>query len=87
MTHIQHSKQQAQTLAKQFRLGLSASAALELPVFLSGVAAELGGNVSPRAVAFGQLLGDMLACQEAQDWLGLADYLEYELVDWLAQAD
>ncbi len=29
------------------------------------------------------LLGLLLACQEAQDWLGLADYLEYELVEWL----
>lgn len=29
--------------------------------------------------------GAMLACQGAQDWLGLADYLEYELVDWLQE--
>lgn len=30
-----------------------------------------------------ELLQRMLSCQEAQDWLGLADYIEYELVDWL----
>ena len=24
-------------------------------------------------------IGRAMACQEAQDWLGLADYLEYEL--------
>lgn len=33
-----------------------------------------------------QLLTRMLACQEAQDWLGLADTMEYELIG-LLQAD
>ena len=28
---------------------------------------------------FQSILSAMLACQERQDWIGLADYLEYEL--------
>jgi len=32
---------------------------------------------------WGQLLALILACQEKQDWLGLADFMEYELVGLL----
>lgn len=87
MNTEQGKVEQAQALAVRFRLGEHVTASLALPGFLSELAGGLGSKASPRANAFGQLLGDMLACQEAQDWLGLADYLEYELVDWLAQAD
>lgn len=30
-----------------------------------------------------QLLAQMLECQERQDWLGLADFMEYELIQLL----
>jgi hypothetical protein len=33
-----------------------------------------------------QVLTHMLACQERQDWLGLADFMEYELIDLLHSA-
>ena len=32
------------------------------------------------------LLGRMLECQEAQNWLALADYLEYELVQLMTDS-
>jgi hypothetical protein len=33
-----------------------------------------------------QVLADILACQERQDWLGLADFIEYELIELLESA-
>lgn len=33
------------------------------------------------------LLSAMLACQERQDWIGLADYLEYELQQFFLELD
>jgi hypothetical protein len=40
---------------------------------------------APRDVqqSWAGVLTQMLACQERQDWLGLADFLEYELVELL----
>ncbi|MCL1040849.1 hypothetical protein ACNPKB_10575 [Shewanella marisflavi] len=32
-----------------------------------------------RQASFGQIISPMLQAQERQDWLALADYLEYEL--------
>jgi hypothetical protein len=36
--------------------------------------------------AWAQVLTDILACQERQDWLGLADFIEYELIELLDSA-
>lgn len=73
----------AQGIAAQFRLGMSVPAALTMVEFI-GRLANGGGALPPLlASEFGQLVGKMLACQEAHDWLGLADYLDTEMVDWL----
>ena len=63
-------------LAHQFRLGQSVSASQALPVLLQETLTERG-NLPP------DLIASLLHSQERQDLLGLADYLEYELVHTL----
>ncbi|MEH8261561.1 hypothetical protein [Aeromonas veronii] len=64
-------------LANQFRLGQSVAASQALPELLQEVLTEQG-NLPPGLVAA------LLQCQKRQDWLGLADYLEYEVVHCLS---
>ncbi|PTT52935.1 hypothetical protein [Aeromonas sp. HMWF014] len=63
-------------LAHQFRLGQSVAASQTLPVLLQEALTERG-SLPP------ELIAALLRRQERQDWLGLADYLEYELVHTL----
>ncbi|HGY5237543.1 TPA: hypothetical protein ACNV64_002194 [Aeromonas salmonicida subsp. pectinolytica] len=65
------------TLAHQFRLGQSLAASQSLPGLLQEALTERGA-LPP------ELIAALLRSQERQDWLGLADYLEYELVHTLA---
>jgi hypothetical protein len=72
-------KHQCIALAHQFRLGQSVEAALLLPDAMQAVL-----NVLPQLSLSAQselswVVARLLQCQEAKDWLGLADYLEYEL--------
>jgi len=66
-------------LAHQFRLGQSVAASQILPVLLQEVFTEQG-SLPP------DLIASLLYSQERQDWLGLADYLEYELVHTLTES-
>ncbi|VVP23771.1 hypothetical protein [Pseudomonas fluorescens] len=76
---------EAQQCAALFRLGRDVEAGLAMT--------ELVGVVHPRFDSVPQqaqqqwvfLLGRMFACQEAQNWLALADYLEYELIELLSE--
>ncbi|HEH9409907.1 TPA: hypothetical protein ACNU2W_003051 [Aeromonas salmonicida subsp. pectinolytica] len=63
-------------LAHQFRLGQSVAASQTLPVLLQEALTERG-SLPP------ELIAALLRSQERQDWLGLADYLEYELMHTL----
>lgn len=73
----------AQRCAALFRLGRDVEGAIAMT--------ELLGTLQPvidQASPSGQqqwvlVLGPMLQCQESQNWLALADYLEYELVQLL----
>ncbi|MBX9407562.1 hypothetical protein K5E40_17965 [Pseudomonas baetica] len=77
---------QAQQCAAMFRLGRDVEAGLAM--------IDLAGTLQPCFdMASGQsqqqwlqILGLMLECQEAQNWLALADYLEYELVQLIADS-
>lgn len=66
-----------------FRLGRDVEAALSM-VDLFDEAQRLFLQ-APQDVqqAWASLLRQMLACQERQDWLGLADFMEYELIELL----
>jgi hypothetical protein len=66
-----------------FRLGRDVEAALNMVDVFEQSQALI--SQMPQAIQqqWSQLLMSMLAAQEAQDWLGLADSMEYELVDLL----
>jgi len=68
-----------QKTASLFRLGKEANASVELRLCLDTIdknCPELVLNT-----AFQQILPSMLQAQEQHDWLSLADYLEYELIE------
>jgi hypothetical protein len=69
-----------------FRLGRDVEAALTM-VDVFEKAQDLFSQ-TPQAIQqqWAQLLMSMFAAQEAQDWLGLADSMEYELIDLLDAA-
>jgi hypothetical protein len=76
----------AQHCAALFRLGRDVEAGLAM-IELIGVA-QPSFDLAPAAVQqqWVRLLGPMLECQESQNWLALADYLEYELVQLLTDS-
>ncbi|VVN09518.1 hypothetical protein PS662_03777 [Pseudomonas fluorescens] len=76
----------AQHCSVLFRLGRDVEAAL----FMVGVCTEVQSVMGQQNVEvqsrWTALLTLMLACQEAQDWLALADYLDHELPQLLEAA-
>lgn len=64
-------------LARRFRLGHHVESALALPPLLEQVLQELPPQ---RQHDIAAIVGALLACQERHDWLGLADWLEGELI-------
>lgn len=69
-----------------FRVGRDVEAALEMVDLFSALAPSFA-RVSPALQqGWAHLLGVMFGCQERQDWLGLADYLEYDLLELLGHA-
>jgi hypothetical protein len=84
MLTIIQCKQHATALALQFRLGITTQPALELAE-LAGQLISLFATAPPQQnTQLQQLLTAVLQCQQNRDWLGLADYLEYELQQLLA---
>lgn len=63
--------------AQQFRLGKEAEASKRLRTCIDLLESELKKLKDTSAIS--NIMPLMLAAQERQDWLGLADYLEYEL--------
>jgi hypothetical protein len=77
--------ERARGIARQLRLGMTVPAALSMVELVGEVAQGRGQLPAALEAGFTDLVGRLLARQEAHDWLGLADYLEYELVAWLEQ--
>lgn len=73
----------AQQCAALFRLGRDVEAGLAMIELIGAVQPSF--DQLPQAIQqqWLLLLGHMLECQEAQNWLALADYLEYELAQLL----
>lgn len=69
-----------------FRLGRDIEAALIMVDVFDEAQGLLHQAPQDIQQQWAQLLTRLLACQEAQDWLGLADTMEYELIG-LLQAD
>jgi hypothetical protein len=69
-----------------FRLGRDVEAALIMvEVFDEAQRLVSLARVDVRQ-SWTQVLTNILACQERQDWLGLADFIEYELIELLESA-
>jgi hypothetical protein len=66
-----------------FRLGRDVEAALNMVDVFEQSQALISQMPQTIQQQWAQLLMSMLAAQEAQNWLGLADSMEYELVDLL----
>lgn len=71
-------KDNLQRTADLFRLGQEATASVELRLLLDQI--EKNHSKLIQSDEFNKLLPLMLIAQEQHDWLGLADYLEYELM-------
>lgn len=69
--------------AALFRLGREVEAGLAMIELIGAVQPSF--DLTPQHIQqqWVLLLGQMLECQETQNWLALADYLEYELVQLL----
>jgi hypothetical protein len=83
MSSPAHCVDECRRCAGLFRLGRDIEAAL-LMVDVFEQAQRLLALATPDVQRqWAQLLVDMLACQERQDWLGLADFVEFELTGLL----
>ncbi len=70
---------EANDLALKIRLGHNVEAGLMLVTYLEQLVAVYPKFHVEQQRQFQSILSAMLVCQERQDWIGLADYLEYEL--------
>lgn len=83
MSALQCCVDECRRCAGLFRLGRDVEAALDMVDVFEG-AQHLLVSASPDIQqSWAQVLTQMLVCQERQDWLGLADFMEYELIGLL----
>ncbi|WP_085683006.1 MULTISPECIES: hypothetical protein [unclassified Pseudomonas] len=85
MTALKKWVEECRQCAGLFRLGRDVEAALAMVDVFEGAQQSLVSAGAPTQLAWAQLLTQMLECQERQDWLGLADFMEYELIQLLEE--
>lgn len=76
---VPQRQNEANDLALKIRLGHNVEAGLMLVTYLEQLVTVYPKFPVEQQRQFQSILSAMLACQERQDWIGLADYLEYEL--------
>ncbi|WP_339453670.1 hypothetical protein [Pseudomonas sp. EA_5y_Pfl2_R50] len=86
MSAIDPSIDDCRQCARLFRLGRDVEAALIMVDVFEGVQVSLVSAPANIQQSWAQVLTAMLDCQERQDWLGLADSMEYELLELLESA-
>ncbi len=69
--------------AELYRLGRDVQAGLMMVDICEGLAPMFESATGPLQAQWTGLLVHMLECQQRQDTLGLADYLEYEVFELL----
>ena len=74
---------QAQQCAALFRLGRDVEASLAMSELAGALQSAFDQAPPDNQQQWLQILGLMFHCQASQNWLALADYLEYELVQVL----
>ncbi|TDV48281.1 hypothetical protein EC919_109226 [Pseudomonas graminis] len=80
MTLPQHVVEEARNCAKLFRLGRDIEGALKMVDLIDRSLPLMDGATPERQAEWGRMLSAILACQERQDWLGVADWLEVEFL-------
>jgi hypothetical protein len=83
MTAMEQCIGECRQCAQLFRLGRDVEAGLSMVDVFEGAQQLLLSAPADVQLVWAQVLTQMLDCQERQDWLGLADFMEYELVDLL----
>ncbi len=83
MNTLTDCSNQARQLALQFRLGKNTQAALDMATMVNTLIVIFPSSQPQHIKLLQQILGQCLDCQQRQDWLALADYLEYELQELL----
>ena len=78
---------QLTALAQRFRLGLSLEAIQTLPALLEQAASESLSWPAQQQQVLPVLIKRILEQQEREDWLALADELEYELIALFEMTD
>lgn len=86
MTQVAELQREALRIAHQLRLGQDVQAQLDMVALAERLLGYASGARDVDIVAWVDWIGRATACQEAQDWLGLADYLEYELQELFGRA-
>ncbi len=83
MTAMAQCISECRQCAGLFRLGRDVEAALNMVDVFEGAQQLLLAAPADARQLWAELLTQMLDCQERQDWLGLADSMEYELIELL----
>lgn len=86
MTAIEQCADQCRQCARLFRLGRDVEAALNMVDVFEEAQKLLISAPEHIQQGWEYVLTQMYECQERQDWLGLADYMEYELIELLQNA-
>ncbi|MCR8932430.1 MULTISPECIES: hypothetical protein [unclassified Pseudomonas] len=86
MNALGRCMKQCRDTAALFRLGRDVEAALSMVDVFENAQQCLASASVETQQQWAQVLTQMFECQERQDWLALADYMEYELVDLLERA-
>lgn len=70
----------AQHCARLFRLGRDIEAALKMVDLIDSAMPFITSLPADQQAKSTRVLSEILQCQERQDWLGVADWLEVEFV-------
>ncbi|WP_460147302.1 hypothetical protein [Pseudomonas sp. S2_A02] len=83
MSRLESFVVDSEQCAALFRLGRDVEAGLAMIELIGAMQPSFDLTSQVTQQQWVLLLGQILECQEAQNWLALADYLEYELVRFL----
>ncbi|PTT25711.1 hypothetical protein [Pseudomonas sp. HMWF021] len=86
MTAIEQCVDECRRCAGLFRLGRDVEAALDMVDVFDDAQQLLIAAPAQFQQDWAAVLTHMLECQERQDWLGLADWMEFELIELLQKA-
>ncbi|MFJ5300331.1 hypothetical protein ACIQAL_27885 [Pseudomonas sp. NPDC088368] len=76
----------ARHCARLFRLGRDIEASLKMVDLIDNAMPLMASRAAAEQAEWTRVLSAILTCQERQDWLGVADWLEVEFVGLIGQA-